>query len=62
MVCQAGEDFFDVADADGAAGGGLEVVVACEGEVEGVFEAEPFGVGEEVAEGGVAEGDGFVGA
>lgn len=51
VVGQAGEDFFDVADADGAAGGRLEVAVAGEGEVEGVFEAEPFFVGKEVAEG-----------
>lgn len=62
VVGQAGEDFLDVADADGAAGGGLEVVVAGEVKVDGVFEVEPFLVGEEGAPGRVAEGDGFVGA
>lgn len=62
MVLEAGEEFGDVADANGAAGGGLEGAAACEKEVDAVFVVFPFGVGEEAAEGGVAEGDGFVGA
>ena len=51
VVCEASEDFFDVADSDGAAGGRLEVVVAGEVEVDAVFEGFPFGVGEEGAPG-----------
>lgn len=47
MVCEAGEEFLDVGDADGAAGGRLEVVVAGEGEVDAIFKGFPFGVGEE---------------
>ena len=62
VVCEAGEDFLDVAYAYCAAGGGLEVVISGEGEVDAVFKIEPFLVGEEGAEGGVAESDGFVGA
>jgi len=62
VVVQPREEFFDVADADSAAGGGLEVIVSGKGKVDAVFEALPFGVREEVAPVGVAEGDGFVGA
>lgn len=56
VVGQAREDFFNVADADCAACRRLEVVVACEVKVNGVFKALPFGVGEEIAEGAVSIG------
>ena len=62
VIGEAGVEFFDVADADAAAAGGGEAVVAVELEVDGIFEALPFGVGEEIAPFAVAKGDGFVGA
>ena len=62
VVCKSCEDLLDVAYAYGAPGGGLEVVISGEVEIDAVFEVLPFLVGEEGAEGGVAEGDGFVGA
>jgi hypothetical protein len=61
VVGHSGVDLFDVADSGGAAGGEGEAVVAVELEVDGVFEALPFGVGEEGAPLGVAVGHGFVG-
>lgn len=62
VVCHAGEDFSHVADANGTPDGGPEGGAGVEGDVEGVFVAFPFGEREEPAEGGEAEGDGFVGA
>ncbi len=60
MVGEAGVEFFDVADANAATGGRGEAVVAVELEVDGVFEALPFFVGEEVAPFGISEGYGLV--
>nr|POE47189.1 ribosomal lysine n-methyltransferase set10 [Quercus suber] len=60
VVLQPGEDLFDVADADGAAGGRLEGVVAGEREIDGVLVALPLVEGEETAEGGVTERDRLV--
>jgi hypothetical protein len=57
VVLEAGERFLDVAYADCATCGRLEGGAAGEVEVEGIFEADPFVVGEEVAEGGIAVGD-----
>lgn len=62
VVVQTGEDFLNVADADSAAGGGFEVVISREGEVDAVFEALPFLVGEELAPRRVAKGNSFIGA
>lgn len=57
MVFEPRDHFLHIADADGAAGGRLEAVAAGEGEVNAIFEADPFFVGEEVAESVVAEDD-----
>ena len=57
VVLEAGERFLDVAYTDCATCGGLKGTTAGEVKVEGVFEADPLVVGEEVAEGGVAVGD-----
>jgi hypothetical protein len=62
VALEAGVDLLDIADAYTAADGGAEAVVAVELEVDAVFEALPFFVGEEVAEGAVAECDCLVGA
>ena len=62
VVLEPGEDLLHVADSDCASRRGLKAVAPCEVEVDGVFVTLPFFEGEEVAEGGVAEGDGFVGA
>jgi hypothetical protein len=57
VVLEAGERFLDVAYTDCATCGRLKGTTAGEVKVEGVFEADPLVVGEEVAEGGVAVGD-----
>lgn len=62
MVLEPGHDFLLVADADGPSDGRAERVAAVEGQVDGVAEADPFFVGEQVAEAAVAVGDCFVGA
>lgn len=61
VVLEAGEDFLDVADTNCASGGALEGVVAGEADVYRVLVAFPLFVSEEITEGGVAEGDSFVG-
>jgi hypothetical protein len=50
VVVQTGEHFLHVPNADGSPSGGLKGGTAGEVEVEAVFEALPFFVGEEVAE------------
>jgi len=51
VVLQAGERLLHVSDSDSAACWRLEGTAAGEVEVKTVFEALPFGVGEEIAEG-----------
>lgn len=60
MLLQTSEKLLYIGNADRAACWRLKIVIPGERKVNGVFEAEPFLIVEEVAEGRVAESDGFV--
>lgn len=60
MLLKTSKYFLDITNADGSASWGLEVIVPRKGEVNGVLEAQPFLVSEQIAERRVSKCYGLV--